>query len=761
MAEQLFEDLIVVGLPKDVNTNQWLQEKFQQSSATCTVEDFAAFYFSLVKTQTDEFIKYNTSTCNTPRKMTLVGVGENAFDSPMLPLTNDKSFNEKEPTFQPRATPTPIETRTNKRQSSRELFASQNENFPSLKASEAQQVDSPIFNSRKSGPFDSSTPVTNSSINRSIVQSFNRSIDDTPTITSTPQSYRNKNSFSLNDQSSLTFRNSPRNNSLDFSSKNNSNRRNTSSPMCLGDFLNVSAVSSSGKGNKKKNTSQEKPNFSNSDFPVLGEEPRVEVKKTESKPKKRVVPITISRKSTSETSNFISSSFQMDNNLLNVDEGIDILSQRKMLRDQRDVISKDFTEPQRNLHAIVKENLQVVAQSPRKTATFQFDGSKVEKKDVLLSMAQFYSFLLDMNLVSNILTEYSYLFSLLNTEHDPFEYVKHEINSKSPINVASSLLKNLHNCVFFTAHILNCQKQNLSLLDAITIRVILDNERVSQLAVELFDHLRSTLKQKSQFDATIAKLTRNIGNNVDKKVFFQQEDDNRDNFPSDREFLAFKKQRDTFYSILNSWELRHLDPVYDFRKDLGLKIRSLITMMEHPINMAHLAKLFTAQLIISCDFSNSTNELQMALPGIDLSKLSKLRQRLVAPSTFSTQYLFPGIQAFFRDFIVCSDQHVIFMEQLKISLISELMQINDSSMEVLCITSGNDDLNKEQSFREEFIVRAETMTTMRVLAKFVGFVVSRPYTFDGYRNPLVDQKQMQIRNLVRQIFIMQNSEINN
>lgn len=45
-------------------------------------------------------------------------------------------------------------------------------------------------------------------------------------------------------------------------------------------------------------------------------------------------------------------------------------------------------------------------------------------------------------------------------------------------------------------------------------------------------------------------------------------------------------------------------------------------------------------------------------------------------------------------------------------------------------------------------VRAETISTMRVIGKFIGFVVSRLYSYDGYRNSLVDQKQMSIRNLV-------------
>lgn len=45
-------------------------------------------------------------------------------------------------------------------------------------------------------------------------------------------------------------------------------------------------------------------------------------------------------------------------------------------------------------------------------------------------------------------------------------------------------------------------------------------------------------------------------------------------------------------------------------------------------------------------------------------------------------------------------------------------------------------------------VRAETISTMRVIGKFIGFVVSRSFSYDGYRNSLVDQKQMNIRNFV-------------
>lgn len=51
-----------------------------------------------------------------------------------------------------------------------------------------------------------------------------------------------------------------------------------------------------------------------------------------------------------------------------------------------------------------------------------------------------------------------------------------------------------------------------------------------------------------------------------------------------------------------TWEFRHLNPLWDYRAELGDKVKGLLLLMEHPINMAHLAKLFTSQLIISCNF---------------------------------------------------------------------------------------------------------------------------------------------------------------
>lgn len=288
------------------------------------------------------------------------------------------------------------------------------------------------------------------------------------------------------------------------------------------------------------------------------------------------MPITVSRKPTSNSSSFVSSSFQCENNLLTVtalevDESVfDVIPEREMLRERRDEITKDFgseKKPIRNLHALIRENLQsspspVSMGSPAYKSTsssaavpsaLQYDDSKLECRDMVMAMAKLYSFIIDMNHVPNILSEFSYLVNLLNTEHNPYEKQQQQ-QKLSSNDIASHLLKNFHNCIFFATCVLNHQKQTLAMLDCTTIRVLCDYERIQKLTTSLYEYLRSVMQKKMQMDTLAASKGigggRGNANSINKVVFYQQETDNRDNFPSDREFGAFKKQRDMFYSIL-------------------------------------------------------------------------------------------------------------------------------------------------------------------------------------------------------------------
>jgi codanin-1 len=552
----------------------------------------------------------------------------------------DKSFNDNNRSSSS-ANSSFIDNKGSKAQQSRSGKTNRkvNTEFNAVASPFTVEVTSPQFGcSEHSMTNLTSTPFNNNpnaSVNR-----FNRSFDnvDMPGNSSTPNSFsfgHSKTSFSSSlDQSFQTNRsvigggggNSTKHKSFDKANNNNNtnsiNRRNTSSPFCLGDFINTSSASSTGKGGKKKNQHNSSgsssqsvsfdssmPKFSSNDFPSLNMQSNAQAqaqvqqqhqtkgKMSDGKPKKRVAPITVSRKANaSDVQNFISSSFQCENNLLNVtmlevDESkASVADEREMLREHRDAISKDFNNdicrnPSRNLHALIKENFPaspnllssspltsmsimtpssssstVVAaaaastpMTPHKSA-LDYDKSKVDRCDLLMIMAKLYSFLIDMNHVPNILSEISYLVNLLNTEHNPYEHHHHyqqHLHTKafsSHMESASHLLKNFHNCIYFVTCVLNYQKQTLGMLDYTTIRVLCDYQRVRIITPSLHEYLRHIMQKKIQM-GTMNALSKGE-NHASRVVFYQQETDNRDNFPSDKEFCAFKKQRDIFYMIL-------------------------------------------------------------------------------------------------------------------------------------------------------------------------------------------------------------------
>lgn len=149
---------------------------------------------------------------------------------------------------------------------------------------------------------------------------------------------------------------------------------------------------------------------------------------------------------------------------------------------------------------------------------------------------------------------------------------------------------------------------------------------------------------------------------------------------------------------------------------------------------------------------NTQEVIQSDLPNIDPSKLNKLRQRLVAPSDFSTNFQFPGHQIFFKDFIIAAEHQTNFIEQLKIVLTNELMEINDSSYETLNLSTIDESTINEHEHRPEYIVKPETLSTMSVLAKFLGLIVARPFIYEFGVNTTVDNRQIELRNKVSQFY---------
>ncbi|XP_052864443.1 protein disks lost [Anopheles cruzii] len=567
---------------------------------------------------------------------------------------------------------------------------------------------------------------------------------------------------------------------LDTSGGDGGRRSKTSSP-CLGDFV-VTTVSKPHRGGRRSSATsngsetptshqQHTPSsalFQDDEFPQLssgGPGPTWSTPKSSGGRKgRRIVPTTVSR-TVSAKHEFSSSSLHAEASgssrveVVDEDEAGTQHDPRRMLRSLREEILHDFRAEERARSESGRtkptdpstmtlddppgqsgENAPAgEAGPPRQLLTIEF--GRVTQRATIDRLVAIYALLMDLNLVPNVLNELAYLINLVGTERPvtagPATDTTRGSGSEDPL---SGVLRSPHNGVYFATEVLHRQRMLLALLDCTSLRVVVENEQLAALQPPLTGFLRDVLARKLKLETPGDPPGATTTSSSITNVFYQQENDTRDHFPSLKEFGAFNKQRDSFYAILRTWEAEHLNPAWEFEPKLGPKVRSTLDFLQHPINMAHLAKLFCAQLIICCNFDNTASELQMALPSIDLTKLSKLRQRLEAPAPFSTQYLFPGGQAFFRDFIVASENHQIFVEQLKVVLIHELLQMNGSSYEVFNVSDA------ENPNRSEYVVRPETMSTMRVLAKFIGFIVARPFQYEGYRSTLVDNRQIELRN---------------
>lgn len=495
--------------------------------------------------------------------------------------------------------------------------------------------------------------------------------------------------------------------------------RNTSNTLCLGDFL-VNSTPSSSKSTKRK-TNQK-----------LFDSPN------QIKPKsiKRVLPTTISRdrEAIVAVGAFSSNSaFSNDNNILKISDNeiVDknkcaVLKARLSLKTKAVEISKEL------------EPLPVsVGRSSNIETDFQsyIDLKNVTHSCIIDRLVNIFATVIDLNLTTNVLKELSYIINLLNVNETP------KIDSTENFIDVSTLLASPTNCVYFSINALHKQKHLLALLDIKSIGIVVENERISHLAPDLKQYLDHIFNEKKNLELIRSNDNPFLTNQSFKNVHFQQEINSRTNFPSNNEFVAFKSQRDQFYKILKLWEINHLNPSWSFSSQITPKIQMLFKQCEHPNNMAHLAKLFVSQLLISSN-NSAASPTEIGVE-INSDKFNKLSQRLIAPSNFSVEFEFPGVQAFFREFIK-EARSIVFAEQIKLALFAELMVLNNSTFEILSI----DNIKSGESnncFSNEFVVRPEVITSMLVLAKFLGLVSAQPFIYEGF-NTAVDKKQFLLRN---------------
>nr|DBA14299.1 TPA: hypothetical protein GDO54_005292 [Pyxicephalus adspersus] len=313
------------------------------------------------------------------------------------------------------------------------------------------------------------------------------------------------------------------------------------------------------------------------------------------------------------------------------------------------------------------------------------DPGKVSCCKRLQILAKLYSSCITENLVPNIFLEFFFVFQLL-TSRGPASAEDKDTELEITRGIKDAVefhhFQSVHNCVFF----------------AVLVSVLLP--------------------------ATL------------NSVSFQPETDNRSNFPSDQSFHIFKKQRDVFYELLREWEDCHEKPDWDFERFLGNKIRAMMANLSTVSNHSHFARLFQKQLLQLCKGpsggkgaagigDNPDQDLLNMLGSDNLNRLKRLQERFVAPQTVGGPCpppSFPGYQEFFRDFILTAGNYQ-FNQHLMDSLCQEIQELDTISIVGHESTDGESSMDEQ----DEKIRFGSILLTVRLLAKFLGFLTFLPY----------------------------------
>ncbi|XP_071962968.1 codanin-1-like [Antedon mediterranea] len=364
----------------------------------------------------------------------------------------------------------------------------------------------------------------------------------------------------------------------------------------------------------------------------------------------------------------------------------------------------------------------------------------VTQSDKLDILAELYSRFLKECLIPNLPLEIYFLVQLLTSHGRTSDDVIPETSDPEDTNYLSTV----HNCVYFAVKVLEGQSRILALLDETTMKLISESDSIIEFSPHFSDHFLSESMTPGR-TASLPMFTSPVN-----AVHFSADTDNRQNFPSNQSFHSFKKQRDQFYELLREWEDNHRLPGWNMKEMQAAKIRSVIRQATDPTNYIHFARLFRSQLITMCQgdsslFTGSDTEnehLLNQLKKCNPEKFKRLQERFFTPFRSvgpCPTPSFNGCQEFFRDFILSAESY-IFNQHLIDSFSGKIIEVNDVSISL----ADNQDQHQEEQ-HEQFKLN---LKTLRLLSKFLGFVVFLPYRSPSNNAPgdIISDDVIALRN---------------
>ncbi len=276
-----------------------------------------------------------------------------------------------------------------------------------------------------------------------------------------------------------------------------------------------------------------------------------------------------------------------------------------------------------------------------------------------------------------------------------------------------------------------------------------------------------------------------------ESVRFDPNMDSRSNFPTERHFNDFKKQRDLLYEMLTKFENQRNEQVafgiggsgrpgdrgFKFADKLGKFMQELfaknvsLTNNRHnivrgidlicvpsifqndPVNMYRFARLFREQMLTTCVSAALTGELADPLNRVKLEQRIKRGEdvdsndlsALSANVDMDTKFF--GAQAFFKEFIV-NCNHFAFLTHLRSSLVETILEKDKEGSDQGQKAAGASDTGmfkmREYVLHDHIYVCADiddedklpahvvanlanTIVSLKVAAKFLALIETLPF----------------------------------
>uniref|UniRef100_A0A670I0F7 Codanin-1 C-terminal domain-containing protein n=1 Tax=Podarcis muralis TaxID=64176 RepID=A0A670I0F7_PODMU len=416
-----------------------------------------------------------------------------------------------------------------------------------------------------------------------------------------------------------------------------------------------------------------------------------------------------------------------------ISQEVTLSSSSGSLQEEREMLKKERYVMKSVMGCLVKGSICDVRNNASLPSENQLvtsaDVNKVSCRKQLEQLAQLYSFCIAENLVPNIFLEIFFVFQLLTSKGtSSLEDGENDLsfNGEYKDAVERQHFRSVHNCVYFAVKVLDYQFQIISHLEKGTLKLLAENDRITSFSPDLHERLMAV------YENSTAKVSLLLPSSI-QSVSFQPETDNRSNFSSDKAFHVFKKQRDIFYELLREWEDNCEKTGWDFEKCLGDRIRVMMAHLSAACNYSHFARLFQKQLLQMCkgpvgggtSWGDTPDQDVLNMLGSDnLSRLKRLQERFLVPQSIRGPCpppSFPGCQQFFRDFILSAGSYQ-FNQHLMDSLSLQILELDGLALVEHEPSDG--EAMDEQDEKKRF---AAVLMSLRLLAKFFGFLVFLPY----------------------------------